>query len=111
MAISILTFLHRNDVKTKSLITFLRTHGLTQHINSPTRVTGLSKTCIDFINTNLSDNLIAKAGTLDDVISDHYPVFLCVKKQRNPVNFSKIKGRTYRKYDKIVLQTLIEHEN
>ena len=80
-------FLHRNDVKTKSLITFLRTQGLKQHITLPTRVTGFSKSCIDFIVSNLSDKLIVAAGPLNCLVSDHYPVFICVKKQRNQVKF------------------------
>ena len=106
-----INFLHRNDIKSKSLIYFLRTHGLIQHINSATRISGFSKSCIDFIISNIPSDRVISAGVLDDVISDHYPVFLCVKKQRNTVKFCKIKGRTYRKYDKEVLQTLIEREN
>ena len=42
-------FLHRNDAKMKSLVNFLRIFGFKQLINSPTRVTGFSKSCIDFL--------------------------------------------------------------
>ena len=93
-------FLHRNDVKAKSLVTFLRTFGLKQHISSHTCITGFSKSCIDFIISNRPENLIVKSCVLMGVLSDHFPVFLCVKKQRSVAKFSKIKGRTYRKYDK-----------
>ena len=44
------------------------------------------------------------------MVSDHFPVFLCIKKRRNKVTYSKIKGRTYRKYDKKILQSLLTKE-
>ena len=91
-------YLHRNDIKTKMFINFLRTFGLRQHITSATRVTAFSKTCVDFIISNTTDSKFLHVGVLNDVISDHHPVFICIKKQRNKVEFSKIKGRTY-KYD------------
>ena len=76
-------FLQRNDIKTKSLITFLRTHGLKQHITTPTRITGFTKTCIDLIITNIPTSKIVDVGVLCDVISDHHPTFVCVKKTVN----------------------------
>ena len=100
-------FLKRDDPKTKKLIDFLRLTGLTQHILKPTRLTVFSKSCIDHIITNVDLNIISSVGVLNDVISDHYPVYVCVKKERNHVEFKKIKGRTYRKYDKNIFQTLI----
>ena len=48
---------------------------------------------------------------LCDVISDHDPIFICIKKQRLKPEYVKIKGRTYSKYDKPVLQALIENNN
>ena len=48
---------------------------------------------------------------MNDVISDHHPIYICIKKRRNSVEYSKIKGRTYKKYDKLIIQTLIKNEN
>ena len=66
-----------------------------------------SRTCIDFIITNLPEARIDAVGVLYAVISDHYPIFMCVKKKRNAAVFCKIKGRTYKNYDKPLLQTLL----
>ena len=41
-------------------------------------------------------------GVLCDVISDHHPTFICVKKQRPKPEYAKIKGRTYKDYDKAI---------
>ena len=49
-------YLHRNNPKTKALISFLYTFGLKQHIKDATRLTGFSKSCIDFIISNISDS-------------------------------------------------------
>ena len=76
-------FLQWNSPKTKSLITFLRSHGLKQHIKAATRLTGFSRTCIDYIITNIPDARIVASGVLCEVISDHFPIFICVKKRRN----------------------------
>ena len=104
-------YLHRNDIKTKWLIDFLRTFGLKQHITSATRVTGFSKSCIDFIISNIPDSRSTHVGVLSDVISDHHPIFLCIEKQQSKVEYSKIKGRTYKNYDKEIIQNLISNEN
>ena len=90
-------FLHRNDVKTKSLVSFLTTFGLKQHISSYTHVTGFLKSCIDFIISKRPENLIVKSCVLMDVLSDHFPVFLCVTKLRSVAKFSKKKKRTTRR--------------
>ena len=104
-------YLRRNDAKTKALISFLRTFGLKQHIQAATRLTGFSKTCIDFIISNITDSRVHEAGVLCEVLSDHYPVYLCVKKKRNHHEYCKIRGRTYKHYDKLLLQTLLNFED
>ena len=76
-------FLKRQDNKTKKLHEFLRTNGLKQHITTPTRLTGFGKSCIDFIISNIDDRRVVSCGTLNDVISDHLPVYICSKKTRN----------------------------
>ena len=104
-------FLKRLDIKTKKLYEFLRLNGLKQHIKVPTRFTGFGKSCIDFIISNIDDAHIVACGTLNDVISDHLPVYMCVKRPRNNPEFTKIKGRTYKNYNKINFQNLIKVEN
>ena len=102
-------FLKRSENNTKKLFEFLRTNGLKQYISVPTRLSGFSRSCIDLIVSNISENLVVSSGTLVDAISDHLPVFMCIKKQRNISEFQKIKGRTYRNYDKTTLQNLVKN--
>ena len=104
-------FLKRQDQKTMRLFEFLRLNGLKQHVLVPTRTTGFGKSCIDFIISNVDNELIRSCGTLNDVISDHFPVYICIKKERTKPEHTKVKGRTYSKYDKAVLQNLLKSEN
>ena len=46
-----------------------------QTINTPTRITGSSKTTIDHLYTNISDGII-NSGTIVADISDHFPIFV-----------------------------------
>lgn len=60
-------------------IDYMNSHGVTQHVNEPTRVVpNSSATLIDHIYSNFSDNIqfvdIPKIG-----LSDHYPVFMSRK--------------------------------
>ena len=73
-------FLKRHDIKTKKRFECLWLNGLKQHISVPTRLTGFGKSCIDFIISNVDATDIVSCGTLNDVISDHLPVYMCVKK-------------------------------
>ena len=61
--------------------------------------------------SNIDQVKISNVGVLNDVISDHYPVYMCIKKERNRAEHKKIKGRTYKKYDKTFFQQLVIHEN
>ena len=104
-------YLHRDDPKTKALISFLRTFGLKQHIQVATRLTGFSKSCIDFIISNIAVNKVCESGVLCEVLSDHHPVYLCVKKKRSHNEYCKIKGRTYKQYNKTILQSIMKRED
>ena len=104
-------FFKRSDNRTKKLFEFLRINSLKQYITVPTRLTGFNKSCIDLIVSNIVENLIVACGTLVDVISDHLPIFICIKKQRNTTEFHKIKGQTYKNYDKTILQSLMRNVN
>ena len=98
---------------TQKVFDSLRVHNLKQIILTPTCLTGFNRTCIDSIVTNVPSIDIQSCGSLADVISDHFPVFVCVKKQRNRIVFQKTKGRTrtYNNYDKKTSQTLVKNEN
>ena len=100
-------FLKRDDVNTKELIDFLRINGLKQFINTPAHLTVFSTSCIDHIISNNSINMVVSYGTLTDVISDHYPIFISIKKLHNVSTYNKIRGRTYHNYDKKNFQTFI----
>ena len=68
-------YLQRSNPKTKTLITFLRSPGLKQHIQTATRLTGYFRTCIEFIITNIPDTPINAVEVLCEAFSDHYAVF------------------------------------
>ena len=101
--------LKRNDRYTKKAIEFARVHGLCQHIDSPTHLSGFTGSCIDLIFTNA--NFLHSFGGLDDVISDHFPIFVCVKKPCEVYSYSRVKGRSYTQYDKITFCTLLQADN
>ena len=58
-------------------------NSLKQHITTPTRLTGFNSSCIDLIISNITNSLIESVGTLTDAVSDHLPVFICIKKKRS----------------------------
>ena len=111
MGDSNIDFLKRQDVKTKKLFEFLRLNGLKQHIIVPTRLTGFGKSCIDFIISNVDMKDVVSCGVLNDVISDHLPVYICVKKKRNDPEYTKTKGRSYKNYNKTNFQNLVMAED
>ena len=82
----------------KALKEFERNFNLKQIINSPTRIVKNSKSYLDLIFTNMDH--ISSSGVLDIAISDHLPVFLIKKKQRNKPAYTQTKGRTYNTYRK-----------
>ena len=56
----------------------------------------------DFVNAS---------GVLNDVISDHFPIFACIKKPREKKTYTSILGRTYTSYNKEIFTGLLENEN
>ena len=99
------------NFKTKKLILFLRLNGLKQHISVPIRLTGFERSCIDFFISNIDTKDVVPCGTLNDLISDHLSVYICVKRTRNNPDYIKTKGQTYRQYNKKDLQHLIMSED
>ena len=104
-----INYLKRSDANTKRSIEFARLYGLNQLINSPTHLSGFLGTCIDLIFTNA--RFIHSSGVLNDVISDHFPIFACVKKQREFHNYTKVKGRSYIQYDKATFCSLLSNDD
>ena len=90
----------RHSAAFKQLKNFERNFNLLQLINTSTRQNGRSKnaTCLDLIFTNM--NHIISSGTLDISISDHLPVFLIKKKQKQKSTSSFIKARSFSNYNK-----------
>lgn len=69
---------YANKKSAKDLIALEREFHIKQRINMPTRVTKQTKTTIDHIYTN--SEKVRSSGILDINISDHYPVFIVLKK-------------------------------
>lgn len=66
------------DASQMSLDLLLRTHGLLNAIKMPTRVTITSSSLIDLFITNHDPSMITSGVIISD-ISDHLPIFMCVK--------------------------------
>ena len=85
----------------KKLIFFQKSNSLQQHIKTATRHTAKSSTVLDIALTS-SPHIIA-AGTININISDHQPIYIIRKKERNnKAKRQMFKGRSYRDYDRQV---------
>ena len=83
----------------KKLNFFERANALEQKICTTTRNTKSSSSILDIILTNMK--YIKSAGTLDTFLSDHQPIFLLKKKEKNKGKLEQtFQGRSYRTYDK-----------
>lgn len=71
---------------------------LTQQITTHTRLTQQTRTTIDLILTRMK--FIHNSGTLDYFISDHLPVYIIKKKERDTRKNTTFRGRIYRNYTK-----------
>lgn len=78
---------------TRDFELLLKTYGCSNVINTPTRITCDTSTCLDLFITNYGSNSV-QCGTISYSLSDHMPVFLTVKRKdkRSPerVCFSQI---------------------
>ena len=86
----------------KKLHFFAKSNGLTQCIDTTTRVTEKSKTLIDLVLTN--SKFIKSSGVLDHHISDHQPIYVVHKKGRDVRPTAEFKGRSYRNVDRLTFQ-------
>ena len=55
-------------------------NNLKQYIRDMTRLTNRGGTCIDWVIT--SSSYVNGSGILDDLLSDHFPVYAIRKKER-----------------------------
>ena len=78
-----LNVLIRNDLDVVKVNRFLREKRLNQLIQEPTRLTNRGGTCIDWVIT--ISQFVSIHGILNDLLSDHFPVFVVRKKGREMV--------------------------
>ena len=89
----------------RSLSEFEQLTNFHQLILQPTR----ANDTIDLIFTNCTD--ISQAGVYDILISDHDLIFCTRKKSKIRYNHIEFQGRTYRNYNKEILQNLLTNTN
>ena len=82
----------------------MKTLGLKQLISQPTRIDHNSKTCIDLTFTNC--DYLSNNGTFSLNISDHEMVY-CTKKRNVVKKKKEFIGRSYRNFDKVVFENLL----
>ena len=98
-------YIKNSSPECKYLKEFERNHQLKQYIKNPTRITNRVKSTIDLIFSNMS--YIAEVGVLTNQISDHQPIFIRQKKQREVKAFSTIWGRTMKNYNIVLFQSVV----
>lgn len=81
----------------KKLTSFAESKLLHQLIYDYTRVTPTTNSLIDHIFTNAMH--VSLAGTIDVNTSDHFPIFVILKKARCKKVFKEIQGRKYKSAD------------
>ena len=101
-----LNLLLRNDLDVIRMNRFLREKGLCQLVREPTRLTNRGGTCIDWIITNSQH--VSLHGILNDLLSDHFPVFVVKKKGREKLKKVVKKVRVYRNYNENLFKALFD---
>lgn len=87
-----------NNLQTRKLRQFDNVCRLEQIIEGPTRLTPNSETLIDHIHSNSPH--VRLSGTLDCNITDHFPVFVVLKKSKTIHQVRNIYARSYREFDR-----------
>ena len=77
---------------------FAHLNGLSQHIKATTRNTDKTKSLIDLAMSN--SKFIGKSGTLEHFISNHQPIYIVHKKERDIGRSVEFKGRSCRNFDR-----------
>ena len=68
-----------------------------QHIKTSTRVSRISRTILDLIITTRSEK-IQEVIIVLSTLSDHYPVYINIKKSKIKIKKIKMIGRNYRNF-------------
>ena len=98
----------RRDASSKKYKEVLRRLKLDLLINTPTRVTLHSKSCLDHIVTNRPD-MYNNADTIDLGLSDHSLIFVSRKKKKTERATTNIKCRDYRHFDALSYQNELKN--
>ena len=99
-----MNYLIRNNLEIISTNRFLKEYNLRQIISVHTRLTNRGGSCIDWIITNCQ--YIEGSGILNDLLSDHFPIYVVRKKSREKINKVWKPVRNFTNYDKDVFNTL-----
>ena len=101
-----INFTVRNNPDVIRINRFLKETNLRQLISDSTRLTNRGGSCIDWIIT--SSSFLSKSGVLNDLLSDHFPVYAVRKKGRECVKKVRRKVRIYKHFDADVYGLLID---
>ena len=82
---------NRKSVAHRKLAFFVRANGFKQIIKNPTRNTSSSSTILDLIITNAQ--YISSSGTINSYISDHQPIYIVKKKEKQIKISCEFKGK------------------
>ena len=84
-------------------------YNISQIIKTVTRTTELTATILDWIY--VSSKYISTSGTLNHNLSDHFPVFIVRKKERNKCIKKEVEGRSYLRYNTERFQALLTEQD
>ena len=104
-----INMLDRSNKSVKRLNRFAVDYNLKQLIKCSTRLNYRGGTCIDLLFTNCL--YVRDSGVLNDMISDHLPIYACRKQNRTPLKFETVTGRTYKNYNPQLLKTILEQKD
>ena len=92
----------------KKLKFFAQSNGLTQHIKNTTRNTDKTDLLIDLVLSN--SRFISKAGTLEHYMSDHQPIYVVYKKEKDKRESVQFTGRSYRNFDQEAFKNILRQQ-
>ena len=98
-------FQHSEMIKCKNIKTLMNEFGLKHLATTFTRITKYSKSIIDLIFSNMQH--VLEVGVRQVVISDHLPIFMVKKKQRNHFDYEIKEIRDMKRYNIQDLETII----
>ena len=104
-----INMLDRGNKYVKRLNRFSVDYNLKQLIMTSTRLNYRGGTCIDLMFTDCT--FVRDSGVLNDLISDHLPIFASRKQNRNSLKFETVTGRTYKNYNPQLLKILMEQKD